>query len=134
MKFPLTFKDNYSAFEYSCKYMDCKIKKGAELPAIVLDMTKINGVTKSISVGADGIQTALLLVSSDGGGRRMLAGTVSKSNSLLKVGDFVSWFPAYYKFELFNKSPYQLDGWFGVISGILTPTLAQEGWIGQERF
>jgi hypothetical protein len=52
----LPFKDNTSAFEYACKYLECEVAEGAMLPAIVQDGKALFGTPASVSAATDGTQ------------------------------------------------------------------------------
>jgi len=78
----LVFKDNTSAFEHACEYMDCRIVVGASLIALV----------KTADFNPDGRQSCTLLLESDDGGREiLLCETLNERVPILKVGDLVAY-------------------------------------------
>ncbi len=120
---PFIFKDNKSAFEYACKFKDCTIYEGAHIPALVIDSDKDN-------------EKVALKVASDDGGFLTLARPITKEHNI-QNGDFVAWTAVKYTkglVSLANEKGLALDpriGWFGVISGILTPRLTNKGWTSE---
>lgn len=131
--FPLHFKDGVGAVEYASKFMNCKLRPGVELPAVVLDAREF-GVSEPVQVKSTGIQMAMLCVAGDRGPFPAMAQTVGAQGPLLEPGDFVSWRAFKYINEVGKRSPDRRTGWAGVIVGVLTPTLVAEGWVGTEQF
>ena len=78
----LAWKDNASAFDYACKFMDCRILEGEAIPALV----------DKVEALPDGRQTCSLRITSDEGGREVtFCQTLNENVPTLKVGDFVAY-------------------------------------------
>lgn len=135
---PLYFKDSESAFDASCKYMDCTLKEGALLPAIVLDANKLFGVRDAVSVKADGKQVAFLKVASNDGGFVVVASTPSDRGPQLEAGQLVSWLAGQHAPEILSQLGQLEDkrsGWIGIIVGVLNLEWDQiNGWSGAAQF
>lgn len=126
---------NQAAFDYACKYMDCKIQKGAPLPALVLDARKKQGGGTAVQTDDIGVQTPLLLISSNDGGFEVLAKAAGRKGPVLKPGDLVIWIPMMYMEETVLTVTDKRFGWAGTVPGTLKPVLdLEEGWHGGEKF
>ncbi len=71
----LPFKNNASAFEYACRYLDCTIEAGRMLPAIVEDSRVLFGTKSSAHLHDDDTQTVVLRVAGADSGFLALART-----------------------------------------------------------
>ena len=78
----LVFKDNASAFEYPCKYMDCRIVEGETLPALVDKVESLPGGRQSC---------ALRIVRDDGGRKVLLCETLNEEVPILQIGDLFAY-------------------------------------------
>ena len=134
LPFPLHFKDGAAAVEYASRFMVCKLTLGAELPAVVLDARTQFGATEAVRVTEDGVQTAALQVCGDGGGFVTLSQTAGPKGPKLAPGDLVLWRAFQYLEDMGKRSPDKRSGWVGLITGVLAPTLQEEGWVGKDRF
>ena len=112
---PLVFKDNESAFEYSCKFMDCSIIPGSALPGIVLH----------VEPGKEGLQLlSLKVVSNDGGLDIPYSTTVNAEVPKLIEGDFVA-----FQVVEYDSSLPVIGGLIGFVVAKLEPILdMKQGW------
>jgi hypothetical protein len=112
---PLVFKDNKSAFEYSCKFMDCKIEPGQVLPALV----------NRAEPGKENLQVlALTLVSDDGGMEIPFCTTVNEEVPTLAQGDLVA-----FQIVEFDPTLPLVVGLIGFVVAKLEPALdLVQGW------
>ena len=116
---PLIFKDNFSAFEYACKYLDTSLSANKPMPAII-----IPGPSGEQPVLLDsGRQRAMLKVCSADGGFFAIADSSYSKGPKLRIGDLVAWLPV---------SPR--SAMVGFILGTIHPELTSTGWKGKERF
>jgi len=129
----LPFKDNASAFEYACIYLECEVAKGAMLPAIVQDGKALFGTQVSVTAAADGTQTAVVKVASKDGGFLVVAKTPGPGPEL-RPGDFVAWLAHSHVAKLAEASPDKRFGWVGLIVGTLKPEWREGSWVGGDRF
>jgi len=129
----LPFKDNTSAFEYACKYLECEVAEGAMLPAIVQDGKALFGTPASVSAATDGTQTAAIKVASKDGGFLVVAKTPGRGPQL-KPGDFVAWLAGSHVAKLAEAAPDKRFGWVGLIVGTLKPEWKEGSWVGADRF
>jgi len=134
VRFPFIFKDNQSAFECACKYMNCKISVGFELAALVLDAKELFGLPESVQLLKNGIQSVSLKVSSDDGGFSAISQTAHKNGPTLHSGDLVSWRPFKFLPDVGRKMGDRRTGWIGLVTALLSPTLLPDGWVELERF
>ena len=78
----MVFKDNASAFEYACNYLDSRVVVGETLLALVEKVEPLR----------DGRQRCTLRLESDEGGRELLfCETLNKQVPVLQVGDLVAY-------------------------------------------
>lgn len=132
----LAFKDGVAALEYACKFMDCPLREGVSLPALVIDSRGILGETAGGQTLEDGNQIAVLRVASDDGGFLVLATTSGPKGPKLHVGDLVAWVAVRHSPEvsasMSSKDPR--SGWIGLIIGTLKPEHCRGKWIGGAKF
>lgn len=127
---PLIFKDNISAFEYACQYLDTSLSPDKPMPAII-----IPGPSGEQPVLLDsGRQRAMLKVCSDDGGFFVIADSSNSKGPKLKIGDFVAWLPVDYAEEIKDKFDDPRSAMVGFVLGTLEPVLTPSGWKGKERF
>lgn len=129
----LMFKDNNSAFDYACKYIDCTPKEGATLLAIVLDSKEEYETKQSVKTQDDGSQLAMIKVASDDGGFNVPANTAGTEGVILKPGDLVAWQAMQYMPELGNIAEDSRFGWVGLILGTLKPELNNKEWVRDKQ-
>lgn len=130
----LHFEDGQEAVAYASQFMDCELRKGRTLPALVLDATKELRTSEAVLVRPDGIQQAVLRVCGKPEGFLTIAETYGANGPRLQPGDLVAWRPLTYRPALAGESGEPRMGWTGVIIGALMPALSSEGWIGAEPF
>lgn len=87
---PLFFNDEAAALAHACRYMECPLKEGSMLPALVLDASEMFGTTQAVRIDSDGTQIALLRVASSDGGFLVLAPTVGPEGPRLRAFDWSS--------------------------------------------
>jgi hypothetical protein len=126
----LSFKDGKAAFIYSCEFMDCTLREGSMLPALVLDSREEFGTKTAIAVNDKGLQTCVLRVASDDGGFIVPAQTAGAKGPTLKPGMLVGWQARAYSADIAKKSPDDPRfGWIGFIVVVLKPDLdINKGW------
>ena len=78
----LVFKSNDAAFEFACKYLDCSLKEGFYLPAIIVDIIEDNE-------NINNLQMAKIKVPNDEGGFEVSDCENERFSPKLKVGDLV---------------------------------------------
>ena len=130
----LPFKNNESAFEYACKFMDNDLREGVGLLALVLDAKELYNLETSVPKDDSGIQIVALKVASNDGGFEVMAQTLSANGPNLNPGDLVVWEVGTYLQELANTHDDERFGWVGLILGTLKPVWANGSWEGDERF
>lgn len=126
----LIFKDNQSAFDYACKYLDTKISMDKPMLAIVEPGPSGQQPIKMES----GRQRAILKVCSDDGGFMVVADSAYDKGPRLRVGDLVAWLPVDYAVELKDQVYDPRFAIIGFIVGTLHPVLSGEGWKAKDRF
>ena len=127
---PLIFNDNFSAFEYACKYLDTSLSANKPMPAII-----IPGPSGEQPVLLDsGRQRAMLKVCSADGGFFVIADSSYSKGPKLRIGDLVAWLPVSYAEELTDKIEDLRSAMVGFILGTIHPELTSTGWKGKERF
>ncbi len=129
----MIFKDNAAAFEYACKFLDCKVAKGVVLPAIVQDGRSLFNLASSVAMQPDKTQTAVVKVASGDGGFLVVARTVGPGPAL-KPGDLVAWLAGAHKPALAAAAEDKRFGWVGLLVGKLRPEWDKGSWVGAERF
>jgi hypothetical protein len=110
------FKDNASAFEYACRYMDCRVIDDEFLPALV----------QTVESTKDGRQICSLLLASDSGGREIwYCETLNENVPFLKTGDIV----AYRVVRHFPESESKISALsvMGFIVAKLKPIISRNG-------
>lgn len=112
---PLAFKGAEAAFAYTCEYMDCTLREGAFLPAIVEDASKLFGTSAAVRIQPDGNQVAALRVPSDDFGFLVIATTAGAKGPRLQAGDFVAWQAGQYLPQMAKDSKDKRFGWVGLI-------------------
>jgi hypothetical protein len=131
---PLFFKDNQSAFEYSCEYLDCSVAENRCLPALVLDAKGLFGTATAVLINDDGSQAALLAVASSDFGFRVMATTIGSKGPILEPGQLVAWRASVYAPKLAKASNDKRFGWVGLIEGTLKPEFVNGNWVGDTIF
>jgi hypothetical protein len=114
--------------------MDCKLRPGAELPAIVADARSLVPEGNAVWVREDGIQTALVRIPSPAGEFSCIAQTSGRHGPRLQPGHLVCWKAFKHQREMGRAIGDDRSGWIGLIIGTLAPELNAEGWKGLERF
>lgn len=126
----MAFKDNESAFEYSCKYLDTRLSSDKPMIAII-----IQGPSGEQPVLLDsGRQRAMLKVCSGDGGFFVIADSSYSKGPRLRIGDLVAWLPVNYAEELTDKLEDPRSAMVGFILGTIHPVLTSTGWKGKDRF
>lgn len=126
----LFFKDNASAFEYACQYLDTNLSANKAMPAII-----IPGPSGEQPVLLDsGRQRAILRVCSDDGGFFVIADSSYSKGPRLMIGDLVAWLPVDYAEELKDKFDDPRTAMVGFIIGTLNPILTSKGWKAKDSF
>jgi hypothetical protein len=155
---PLIFRNNKSAFEYACKFMDCTLKKEAKIPALVIEILE-RGANQPSTTGQD----MIIKVASDDGGFLILNSSLGdddfsallpkdtrelcKNIKDLKVGDLILWQAVHYfmsendkkraedeaHMKYFPKQTKMMRderyGWDGYVIAKLEPILdIKKGW------
>ena len=128
---PLCFKDAQAAFEYSCRFMDCGLRNGSILPALVLDSRQLFGTEIAVIVRANGLQGCFLRIASDDDGFVVFAETVGAKGPKLEPGMLVAWQAGEYSVDVAKAGSWdQRFGWVGLIIATLHPHFdIEEGWI-----
>lgn len=130
----LFFKDGSAAIEYACKYMDCTLKEGSFLPAIVLDAKELFGAPSAVKTEENGNQVATLRVASDDGGFLVLASTAGPKGPKLLPGQLVAWDAMKYVPAVAQSVKDKRFGWVGLIFGTLKTEHRNGSWVGDKRF
>ncbi|WP_395490889.1 hypothetical protein ACG1VR_10540 [Cedecea davisae] len=126
----LSFKDNQSAFDYACQFMDSKIQMDKPMLAIVEP-----GPTGEQPIQMDsGRQRTILRVCSDDGGFMVVADSAYDKGPRLRIGDLVAWLPVDYAAELKGQVDDPRFAIMGFIVGTLHPVLSGEGWKAKDKF
>ncbi len=112
---PLVFKSNESALEYSSKFMDCSLRKGLALPAIVVGYGEYEGGPDR---GPNDEHVVRLKIPSEPRFADAI-GITGTPDVTLEIGSLVEW-------VLTTNDPGQPCG--GVIIGLLVPELNVDGW------
>ncbi|MGB3746583.1 MAG: zeta toxin family protein [Rhodanobacter sp.] len=131
---PLYFKDGNAALEYACEYMDCDLREGALLPAVVMDARSMFGTTTAVKRQDDGNQLATLRIPSRDGGFLAVATTANPKGPVLQVGQLVAWQAMQYSPAFAKSAKDKRFGWVGLILGTLKPEYANGSWAGDARF
>jgi hypothetical protein len=133
---PLFFKDGAAAFEYACEYLECPLRKGRLLPALVLDARELLGAPAALKVHDNGLQTAFLHVASTDGGFVVPASTAGARGPALQVGQLIAWRAGRYVPEVAEAATAKDKrfGWVGLIEGTLKPEYCNGSWAGDKRF
>lgn len=131
----LSFKNSQSAFEYSCAYMNCDLRCGCFLPALIVDARQL-GDEEAVKTHEDGIQTCALRVASNDGGFLVFAQTAGANGPKLEPGMLVGWQAGAYNSEIAKINPEDKRfGWVGLIAAVLHPNLdIKKGWKIDEPF
>lgn len=109
----LYFKDNQSAFDFSCEHLNCKIKPDIVLPAIVIE--SLFSPTKQVTI---------LKVASKKSDLRIICDYIVAEVGHLKPGDLVA-----YRFLEKTTIPIQQLSMVGAIVARLLPEYhITEGW------
>jgi hypothetical protein len=116
----LVFKSNEAALEYSAKFMDCKLRKGLAMPAIVTGLGEYSG---GLDRGPDDCHVVRVRIPTEDGSAEVV-GITSIGGITLKTGELVEWV----------CTTLQTSRIGGVIIGKLTAELGPEGWKATERF
>lgn len=127
---PLMFKDNQSAFDYACQYLDTKIS--ADKPMLAIVEPGPSG-RQPIQLES-GRQRTVLRVCSDDGGFMVIADSAYDKGPRLKIGDLVAWLPFDYAEEVKGKVEDPRSAMVGFILGTLEPVLTATGWKGKDIF
>ena len=77
----LPFKDNKSAFEYACNFLECDLKAGAVLPAFVQQVAPYSH--------DNSLQQCMISVANRDGGISLFSVTVNNTVPHLDAGDLV---------------------------------------------
>jgi len=115
----LAFKSNDAALEYSAKFMDCKLREGLALPAIVIGLGEHDGGPDR---GPDEEHVVRVRIPSDDGSTEAV-GITSVSGITLRTGELVEW--------VCTKLGSRIGG---VIIGKMAPELGPDGWKVIQRF
>jgi hypothetical protein len=146
---PLIFKNNQSAFEYACKFMDCKLKQGAKIPALVVEegsessdlINNLVSLYQKITSKKtwhlhlhsplnleNGYQNTILKVASSDGGFYVVA-EMGEKNMNIKPNDFVMWSADIYLEDLAKTFIDKRFGWCGLVLKKLEPHFdIKNGW------
>lgn len=137
-----SYKDSFAAFDAHCRNLDCSIRPGRPLSAIVLD-AKDFLQKDSVSILDNGIQRAILKVASRDGGFIVVADSYGAKGPKLQPGLLVEWIPSHHSDErlkyLSVLGPAARDrrcGWFGCILGTLRPIydMSRADWLPESVF
>lgn len=131
---PLFFKDGTAAFEYACRFMECPLRGGVFLPAVVLDSRELFGTLTAVKTQNDGNQLATLRIASYDGGFLVIATTAGPKGPTLQPGQLVAWKAMQHVPDIAKTSKDKRFGWVGLIVGTLKPEHRNGGWVGDERF
>lgn len=131
---PLAFKSGTAALEYACKFMECPLRTGVSLPAVVLDSRTHFDMRTAVKVQPDGNQVAALRVAAEGGGFIVLATTAGPRGPRLQPGQLVVWHAMTYDSDLAQTGTDRRLGWVGLIIGTLRPEYRDGEWVGDDRF
>ena len=131
---PLYFKDGNAALEYACKFMECPLREGSFLPAVVLDSRESFGTQAAVKTQEDGNQIAMLRVASDDGGFLVMATTANPKGPKLQPGQLVAWTAMKHVPAIADAVEDKRFGWVGLIVGTLKPEHINGSWVGDGRF
>lgn len=126
----LIFRDNQSAFDYACKYLDTKISMDKPMLAIVEPGPSGQ---KPIQLES-GRQRTILKVCSGDGGFIVVADSAYVRGPLLRVGDLVAWLPVDYAEKLKEQVEDSRFAIIGFIVSTLHPIHSTDSWKVKERF
>jgi hypothetical protein len=121
------FKNNIDAFDMYCQNMDCTLREGTIIVAMVMDAKTIYGLENVVKVQSSGQQTAVINVASSSGGF-LIPATTFGVGKRLKAGDLVSWQIIDYSDELAAESGNPDFGWVGLITAKLEPVIVNGQW------
>lgn len=116
----LVFKSNEAALEYSAKFMDCRLREGLAMPAIVTGLGEYNGGPDR---GPDNRHVVRVRIPADSGSADAV-GITSVGGITLKTDDLVEWVCTTLQKSLIG----------GVITGKMAPELGPDGWKVTEKF
>lgn len=106
------YKDNNSAFESACDWMDCSMHDGKIIPALIEKVATTN----------DGLQMCQLKLPGENGGARVLfCKTINSRIAQLQVGDLVAYLIANTNPELKRSSVF---GCIGFVVAKLEPAIS----------
>ena len=132
---PLFFKDTNAAFEFACEYLLTDLTSGAILPALVMDSAAALGGGAAVRLRPDGIQIAMLRISSKDGGYMVVATSASAAGPNLQPGDLVAWQAGVAVPELAPQFADSRSTWAGLILAKLKPEYrAEHGWAIDQPF
>lgn len=120
----LFFKEPAEAFAYACKYLDCTLKQGAYLPAIVMDARR----------QPDGNQVVMLRVAASDGGFYIPAFTAGPKGPELQIGDLVLWAAMQHTPAAAALGKDLRRGWMGLVVGTLKHEYRNGSWVGGAKF
>ena len=131
---PLYFKDADAAFAFACEFLQCELSSDSVIPALVLDARTVGGEV-AVKVQPDGIQVAMLKVSSKDNGFMVMESTASSQGPSLKPGDLVAWQAGSQVAALAALSPDPRSTWVGLILAKLQPEYTSgRGWAIEQPF
>jgi hypothetical protein len=131
---PLVFEDGSAALEYACKFMECSLHEGSNLPAVVLDSRELFATPTAVRTQDDGNQIAMIRVASDDGGFVVPATTAGPNGPKLQPGQLIAWIAMKHLPEITQTMKDKRFGWVGLIVGTLKPEHRSGSWVGDERF
>jgi hypothetical protein len=130
---PRFFEDGVAALRYATLFLECPLREGAFLPAVVLDPRELfEGSAPSASAGAG--QTHFLCVASQDGGFVVAARTAGPQGPKLGAGQLVAWKAVRHVPDLAKGMRDERFGWVGVIVGTLKLEHRNGCWVSEQIF
>lgn len=130
---PRFFEDGVAALRYACRFLECPLREGAFLPAIVLDANELfkGGVAASPSAQS---QPHFLCVASGDGGFVVASQPAGPRGPKLEPGKLVAWKAVRHVPDLAKSVSDARFGWVGVIVGTLRLEHRDGCWVSDEIF
>jgi len=134
----LKYKDNKSAFEMACKYLNTDLSPDVDLAALVVDHRSMEdmllGRGSAVRIDESGNQVMFLQISSSDGGFLAVSKTLGPNGPRLVPGDLVAWRAEDYLAGAAHLMNDPKSGWVGLVIAKLKPEYVDGAWIIDERF
>lgn len=131
---PRHFPDGIAAVRFASRFLECPLREGAFLPAVVLDPRELLGPNAPVKTRDARDRVHYLCVASEDGGFVVAATTAGAHGPWLEPGQLVAWKALRYVPEIAAAASDPRFGWAGVIVGTLKPEQRDGRWVGDAIF